>query len=141
SVEYLDPQGLAQDSHPANGELFPTTSGYRALVVDQRAISHQAAAALLQAAKAGVRVVFVGDLPNHDTTFATGARGDAEVQQDVAATLKQPSAARVVSQNDVAAALMRLGLEPRVRSNGTQILTQWRQVDGGAYIDLYNPSD
>jgi hypothetical protein len=51
SVEYLDPQGLAQEGAPKNGELFPGTSGYRVLVVDQRAISRDAAAAILKAAR------------------------------------------------------------------------------------------
>jgi hypothetical protein len=141
SVEYVDPVGLAEQSKPSNGELFPGTSGYRALVIDQRAISHQAAAAVLQAAKAGVRVVFVGALPDQDTTYATGAAGDNQVKADVAATLRQHSATNVAAQNDVAEALAQLGLTPRVASHDTQILTQWRQVDGGDYIDLYNPSD
>ncbi|WP_240522007.1 glycosyl hydrolase [Amycolatopsis vastitatis] len=141
SVEYLDPQGLARDSRPANGELFPRTSGYHALVVDQRAIGHDAAAAILRAAHAGVRIVFVGALPDHDTTFASGGRGDADVKNSVAETLKQPSAARVASQNDVAGALKRLGLAPRMASGGTQVLSQWREVKGGAYAYLYNPSD
>ncbi|MEV6846751.1 glycosyl hydrolase [Actinoplanes sp. NPDC051411] len=141
SVEYLDPVGLADQSHPRNGELFPTTSGYRALVIDQRAISHQAAAAILQAAKAGVRVVFVGALPDQDTTYATGVSGDNQVKTDIAATLRQHSATNVAAQSDVAAALTDLGLTPRVASHNTQLLTQWRQVDGGDYIDLYNPSD
>ncbi|MEV6641686.1 glycosyl hydrolase [Amycolatopsis sp. NPDC051371] len=141
SVEYLDPQGLARDSRPANGELFPGTSGYHALVVDQRSLGHDAAAAILRAAHAGVRVVFVGALPDHDTTFASGGRGDADVKNSVAETLKQPSATRVASQNDVAGALKRLGLAPRVASGGTQVLSQWREVKGGAYAYLYNPSD
>jgi hypothetical protein len=141
SVEYIDPVGLAEQGKPRNGELFPDTSGYRALVIDQRAISHQAAATILQAAKTGVRVVFVGTLPDHDTTFASGAGGDSDVVQDVAATLRQPSATKVAAQSDVPAALAGLGLTPRVASNDTQLLTQYRQVPGGAYVYLYNPSD
>ncbi|MGW5064224.1 glycosyl hydrolase [Streptomyces sp. NPDC004096] len=141
SVEYLDPQGLAKDAAPKNGELFAKSSGYRAIVVDQRAISQDAAAALLKAAKAGVRVVFVGDLPSTDSTNSNGASGDKTVKQDVAAALKQPSATRVVGQADVADALQRLRLSPRVASDGTQILSQWREVTGGAYVYLYNPSD
>lgn len=140
SVEYVDPVGLAEQGNPRNGELFPDTSGYRAVVIDQRAISHQAAATILRAAKAGVRVVFVGTLPDHDTTFASGAGGDREVVNDVAATLQQHSATKVAAQSDVAAALDQLGLAPRVASNGTQLLTQYRQVAGGAYVYLYNPS-
>ncbi len=141
SVEYVDPVGLAEQGSPHDGELFPGTSGYRALVIDQRAISHQAAATILQAAKAGVRVVFVGTLPDQDTTFASGAGGASEVQKDVAETLRQHSATRVAAQSDVAAALAQLGLAPRVASNGTQVLIQYRQVNGGAYVYLYNPSD
>jgi hypothetical protein len=141
SVEYVDPVGLADQGRPHNGELFPSTSGYRALVIDQRAISHQAAATILQAAKAGVRVVFVGPLPDQDTTFASGASGASDVKNDVAETLRQHSATKVAAQSDVAAALAQLGLAPRVASNGTQLLTQYRQVDGGAYVYLYNPSD
>ncbi|GII56009.1 hypothetical protein Pth03_43980 [Planotetraspora thailandica] len=140
SLEYLDPVGLVEESNPSNGELFPDTSGYRALVIDRRAISHQASAAILKAAKAGVRIVFVGDLPDKDTTFASGASGDLAVQKDVAATLRQHSATQVLAQSDVPAALERLGLEPRVASDGTRLLTQWRQVAGGAYIYLYNPT-
>lgn len=141
SVEYLDPQGLARDSRPANGELFPGTSGYHALVVDQRSVSHDAAAAILRAAQAGVQVVFVGALPDHDTTYGSGGRGDVDVRNSIAATLKERSVARVASQNDVAGALKRLGLAARVASGGTQVLSQWRDVKGGAYAYLYNPSD
>ncbi|MFI5610199.1 glycosyl hydrolase [Amycolatopsis sp. NPDC051903] len=141
SVEYLDPQGLAKDARPEHGELFPGTSGYRALVVDQRSITHEASAAILQAAKAGVRVVFVGALPDRDTTYASGARGDAEVKNNVAATLKLASATKAATQNDVANALKRLRLAPRVASGGTQVLSQWREIKGGAYVYLYNPSD
>jgi hypothetical protein len=141
SIGYVDPEGLAEDAAPSRGELFPDTVGYRALVIDQRAISHQAAAAVRKAAEAGVRVVFVGDLPRSDTTYATGGEGDKAVQRDVAATLKSRSATHVDFQGDVATALAELRLSPRVDSGGTQLLTQWRQVDGGAYIYLYNPAD
>ena len=141
TIGYVDPEGLAEDAAPRRGELFPDTVGYRALVIDQRAISHQAAAAIREAAEAGVRVVFVGDLPRSDTTYATGANGDKAVQRDVAATLKSRSATQVDSQGDIVAALATLRLSPRVDSGGTQLLTQWRQVDGGAYVYLYNPAD
>jgi hypothetical protein len=141
SVEYVDPEGLAEHGAPSDGELFPDASGYRAIVVDQRAISLSAAEAILTAAKEGVRVVFVGDLPNSDTTFATGADGDDAVKQTVEATLDQDSATRVGAQSDVGDALGDLGLTPRVKSFGTHILSQWRQAEGGAYVYLYNPAD
>ena len=140
SIGFLDPEGLAAAA-PKRGELFPDTVGYRALVIDQRSISQEAAAAVRKAAQAGVRVVFVGELPHSDTTYASGAAGDKAVQRDVAATLRTRSAIQVGFQGEVAAALAQLDLAPRVDSGGTQLLTQWRQVTGGAYIYLYNPAD
>ncbi|MEK8145721.1 hypothetical protein NKH18_43865 [Streptomyces sp. M10(2022)] len=53
TVEYLDPEGLAEDGAVGAGVLFPDGPRYRALVIDERAVPVAAAKALLKAAKAG----------------------------------------------------------------------------------------
>lgn len=139
SVQFVDPIGLAEEGVVGNGTLFPDGPGYRALVVDQRSVSAPAAKAIAKAAQSGVKVVFVGSLPDHDTTFNSGAAGDQAVKTAVAAAVASPNTARVETQGDVADALTSLGAQPRTSwSTGERVLTQTREVDGVTYMYLYN---
>ncbi|MEO9323387.1 glycosyl hydrolase [Nocardioides sp. C4-1] len=141
SVQFVDPMGLAEDGVVGDGVLFPQGPSYRALVVDQRSISADSARAIAAAAKAGVKVVFVGDLPDRDTTFSSGATGDQQVRTAVAEAVASPNTARVETQGDVARALADLGAQPRASwSTGERVLTQVREVDGTTYVYLYNTS-
>ena len=120
SIGYVDPEGLAEDAGGRAefaASCFRTPSATARSSIDQRAISHQAAAAIRKAAEAGVRVVFVGELPRSDTTYATGAAGDKAVQRDVAATLKSRSATRWISR----------AMSPP-RSRGSIFRREWTRV-------------
>jgi len=141
SVQFVDPVGLGEAGVVGKGELFPDGPGYRALVVDQRAVSAASAEAMAAAAAAGVKVVFVGSLPERDTTFSSGAAGDAAVRAAVARTLTSPNATRVETQGDVAQALSTLGAQPRTTwDTRERVLTQVREVAGTTYVMLYNTS-
>jgi len=141
TVEFVDPEGLAENGVVGNAMLFGETAGYRALVVDQRAVSAESAVTMAAAARAGVRVVFVGALPDRDTTYASGAAGDVAVREAIADALRQPTVVRVQTPADVAGALAKLGVRPRADSNGKHVLFQWREVEGLRYIYLYNPTN
>lgn len=140
-TQYVDPVGLAEKGVVGNGTLFPDTVGYRGLIVDERAISADAARAVAKAARRGLAIVFVGSTPTEDTTYASGRAGDRAVRKAVDIALRQPSATRVDTQADAARALARLGVRPRADWNDEHVLAQWREAGDTRYVYLYNPTD
>ncbi len=142
TIQYLDPEGLAEDGAIGGGVLFPDGPRYRALVVDERALPVYAAEALARAARAGVTIVFVGALPNRDAGYGAGAAGDKEVRRLVGEALASGKhVRRVEAQGDVADALAKVGLAPRVSWEDVDVLTQLRETEGVRYVFFYNPGD
>lgn len=142
TLEYIDPEGLAEDGAISQGQLFAKGPGYRALVVDERSVPVETAEAIKKAADSGVKVVFVGQTPTTATSLKSGATGDQKVKDLIASALASPSSVKVATQADVADALDEAGMNPRVgwKSN-SHVLTQLRQIDGVTYAYMYNPTN
>ncbi|NEB75805.1 hypothetical protein G3I40_11275 [Streptomyces sp. SID14478] len=141
SLQFIDPEGLAEKGAVGRRVLCPSGPQYRALVVDERALPLAAAEAVERAADAGVAVVFVGELPHTATGFRTDGNDDRKVAETVARVLRGRHAKRVATQADVLGALRGLGVRPRVSWSGAHVLTQLRYADGVRYLFLYNPTD
>ncbi|GIJ28966.1 hypothetical protein Vqi01_41280 [Micromonospora qiuiae] len=141
TIQYLDPEGLAEDGVIGDGVLFPNGPRYQALVVDERAVPVYAAKALAAAAKAGLTIIFVGAVPDADAGYAAGTAGDEEVRTFIKQALKGKHVRRVETQGDVADALDQEDLAPRVAWENANVLTQLREADGVRYVFFYNPDD
>ncbi len=139
SVQFVDPIGLAEPGAiDADGVLFDDGPAYRALVIDERALTPEAAEAIDAAASRGLRVVVVGEPPTDDSGFAAGSAGDARVREAVGRLLGRPTTARVGVQAEAADALAGLGLVPRASWAGATLLTQWRDAGARSYLLVYN---
>lgn len=140
-MQYIDPVGLAEKGAVGKGVLCPSGPQYRALVVDERALPVEAARAVERAVEAGVRVVFVGELPERDTAYRAGRNADRQVADSIARTLRSRHALRADTQADALAALRQAKVLPRVSWSGAHVLTQLRYSRGVRYAFLYNPTN
>ncbi|WP_426188308.1 hypothetical protein [Microbacterium sp. TWP3-1-2b2] len=137
SVQFIDPLGVI-DGVGRRPELFADGPGYRGLVVDERTLPPETAEAIAEAAERGLRLVVVGEPPAADSGFARGADGDARVRAAMTRALSMPTTARVRTMADAAAAFTRLGLAPRASTDGSAVLTQWREAGNVRYLLVYN---
>ena len=138
SVQYVDPIGLAEPDAVRDGLLFPDGPAYRALVVDERTLTPDAARAIADAAASGLAVVFVGALPEADSGWG-GTDSSDRVRAHVQEAGCAPSVARVAAWADVPDALDALGVGPRVAWSGPALLSQVRDADDRRFVVLYNP--
>ncbi|WP_285244181.1 glycosyl hydrolase [Pseudarthrobacter sp. fls2-241-R2A-127] len=139
SVQYLDPIGLSEASAVGNGTLFPDGPAYQGLVVEERAITPEAAEAIHKAAARGLCVVFVGESPTEDSGFGGNAKRSERVKAAVNRALELPTVTTVGAFSETAQALSQLGVSPRVSWNGPPLLTQLRDAGDRRYILVYNP--
>jgi hypothetical protein len=114
TYDFIDPVSLASAPIAASpGRLFPAGPSYRAIVVsNQEAMDPNAADRLLDAARRGVPVIFVGDTPTRSTSNTDPDRGDARVARDIAALRALANVKHVATEPDVAAALDALRVAP-----------------------------
>ncbi|WP_028659844.1 glycosyl hydrolase [Nocardioides insulae] len=137
-VQFVDPALLEQVEYDEAGTLLPGAAGYRAVIVADRVVSVRALARLVGAARAGLRVVLVGDLP-----AVNASREDAHLDLGdlLSELLGLPHVAQVATPGDAADALADLGLTPRVATRGDHLLAQVRDVGDRRVVLLYNPAD
>ncbi|MDW5596828.1 glycosyl hydrolase [Conexibacter stalactiti] len=139
SLGYLDPNGVIDRDAEGDGVLFPRGPRYRAIVIDERALPAAVAERLAEEAEQGLAVVFVGELPNRDTSYKNATRGDIRVQRAIERLLDAPTVARAATQADAAGALQRLGVVPDARwSTPVQVYSQQRETKTADYYYLYN---
>ena len=96
---------------------------------------------LNELATAGLKVVFVGDLPTRNSSYADQLRGhsDADVRAAVARLVRLPTVARVADYASAPAALGRLNVRADAEpASPVDILTQHRTDATGDYYYLYN---
>lgn len=138
TIQFIDPVGLAEaGAQTRDGHLFPEGPAYRAVILDERAISADAAEALDAAAQRGLAVLIVGEAPTHTTGFADPS-GDARVLTAVEALLGRPTVRRISAYGEAPATLRQLGIYPRARIDGESLLTQWRDSADAKYVLIYN---
>lgn len=117
--------------------------GYKALVLNnESSIPASAARRILLAARKGVAVVVVGDAPSTSTGLYRANRKDKIVARAMERLLDFPNVAQVSSEDDVADALLSLGIEPAACfGNASPLLTVHRV---SLFKDLwwvFNPTD
>src|SRR4051794_24474971 len=141
-LEYVDPLGLTAPRAGDGATLYPGGPSYRALVVDERALPAQTAAAIERHARAGLAVVFVGALPDRGTSGANVKAEDQAVRDAVRATLRAPHVARVAAQADVRRALDELGVEPGTAwSQPVPVYAQHRRTATTDYFYLWHAGE
>jgi hypothetical protein len=139
TLQFVDPGGLVDPRAAGDRTLYPRGPAYRALVVDQTSISGAAAQAIATAARRGLRVVFVGDLPDRGTSAAEPGVEDGQVRAAIAATLRQPTVRRVATEADVLDALRALGIPPGASwSQSVPVYSQHRASPSADYFYLWN---
>jgi hypothetical protein len=139
TFEYVDPEGVREPQAAGRGVLYPKGPAYRALVIDERALPGATADAIAREASSGLRVVFVGSLPDHGTGFADAGGEDRQVRAAVQRILAAPHVARVGTQAGVRGALKRIGVVPAARwSRPLPVYSQHRQKRGADYWYVWN---
>ncbi|MGH2949634.1 MAG: glycosyl hydrolase [Solirubrobacteraceae bacterium] len=143
TYEYVDAHSLTADALAVeDGRLGASLAGYRAVVLDERALAPDVAARLAELAEDGLAVVIVGRQPDRAPGFRGPESNDRRVQESIARLLLAPRVRQVEEPDDVRAALERLGVEPDVVYTGGAPLTAvHRQTEGADYWYLLNQSD
>lgn len=146
TYEYVSPQFLRWPSATVrDGALFPDRSAYRAMVFnDQAAMSVETAERLLELAREGFPLVFVGQLPTRTPGGKAPASEDARLRvviADIVALEDRDDAkvARVATEAELPGALEDL----RVRASAAHAPSPTlnvvrRQTDDTDYYFLYN---
>ena len=139
SLNYLDPEGLSDRRAAGKGVLFPNGPAYRALVIDQRAMPAEAAERLAKASVNGLSIVVVGSAPTAGAGNAAAAKEDARVRSAFRAILASRRTRVAKTQADVAGALAKLGVRPRLAfSERAPIYTQMRRAGNTDVWLLWN---
>ncbi|MDQ7905692.1 glycosyl hydrolase [Phytohabitans sp. ZYX-F-186] len=114
TYEYLSPAHLRMPSaRVSRGRLFPEAGAYQAIVLaNQTTMAVDTAHRLLDLARAGLPVVFVGDLPSATPGFHDAAARDAELRRVIGQLAKRPTVHRVAELDAVPGLLARLGVRP-----------------------------
>ncbi|MGV2984341.1 glycosyl hydrolase [Microbacterium sp. AGC85] len=138
TVQFLDPVGLVEGAaHPEKTVLFPDGPAYRAVVVNEEAITPEAAEALDEAAGNGLAVLVVGEPPTRASGFGH-QDGDERVKRAFTRLIGRRTARCINGFEEAVDALADLGVFPRVMTNGHAILTQWRDAQTSQYVLVYN---
>ena len=146
TVEYVDSTGVAQAGVGRQGDLFPQGPSYDALIVDPsqlyvggRRLAGATARTIDRASARGLRVVFVGALPNRGLSGRAPELENRSVRRAVARVLARPTTAHVSRQSQASRALKRLGTRPAAAWKGLRpVYTQLRETDRASYYYLWN---
>ncbi|KLU82943.1 hypothetical protein MAPG_02010 [Magnaporthiopsis poae ATCC 64411] len=143
TYEYLSPANFASENVTVqDGLLDSAGSGYRALVLDQeKFITPDAAAKLVELAKAGLPIVVVGTLPSR----AIGSVGQDVVSHAMSelAWAGYPNLKFIASSDLLLEALDGLSVKPRVQvaalaGSANDLHMLWRSDGRIGYLFLYN---
>ncbi len=142
SYEYLGATDLASEAARSHGGLLaPQGPGYRALVFNRQVyISPEAAAKVLEFARAGLPIIALGALPN----VTIGSLGQDFVSRTMASVSENLGNVKILDRNSsLLSALDELGVKPRVtiRSGGSKLYSLWRSADAADFVLLYNRGD
>jgi hypothetical protein len=144
TYDFIDPVSLGSErAMKVPRVLFGDGPAYRAFVLDQQPrLPVEAAHAILAAAKAGLAVVVVGDAPAQSTGLQDAAANDAMVVQAMGEMLALGNVAKVATPDDVAPALIRLGVKPAATfgDSSTLMPVHRKTEDGEDIYWLLNPS-
>jgi hypothetical protein len=150
TYDYFAPQLLLDTD--CDGTVAPGGPGYQAIIVYQDMLDVPSAAALLERARAGVRVLFVNGVTEMlamglDKTYEKAAAmtpfndgKEAELADIVARIKALPVCAEVDGPENALPALKKLGVEPRIRFGAANrnVLPFMREDGAVRYAYLYN---
>ena len=140
SYGFVSPAMLDLDTFTVeDGLLDADGAGYRALVIDSGTkLTVDAAEHLLEAAEAGLPLVFVGAVPSESPFYA---ERDADIAGIVADILSQPSVIQVADRASVPAALEGASVVPAADAAGsTTAVAVRRATESTDFYYLYNTS-
>ena len=139
TLEYLDPVGVREPAAAGDGVLYPDGPGYRALIIDERALPEDTATGdrPTGAARSGRRLRGIPARPGNQPPpdVERGSSGAARRGPSTAGAERRPRR----RPGHVARALARLGVQPAARwSRNLPVFSQRRQIDGTEYWYLWN---
>jgi hypothetical protein len=132
TYDFVDPVSLTSPKATAvPGKLFGNGPSYQALVINNESnMPADAAQTILHAAHKGLAVVIVGNSPSKSPGLYKAAWQDAMVAQAMNRLLRLTNVAQVASADDVAGALLTLGIKPAASFGGSSpLLTVHRRTD------------
>ncbi len=143
--EYLSPEYLRRkDARFRHGSLFPDQSDYQAMVFNnQTALPVDVARKLLDLARSGMPMVFIGALPNSTPGGRDPGTQDAEVTTLAKQMAALPSVKRVDTEAALPAALDALCVHPTVQrpQDSAAIQVMVRRTPKTDYYFLWNRTD
>ncbi len=143
SYDFVSPALLdLPQTSVANGRIDPAGPAYKALILhNQSGMTSHTLDRLQQLAAAGLRIVFVGDLPTRNASRADQIRGhsDAEIRGRVTSLLTLANVTKVTEYSAVPAALQRVGCRADAEpADPVDILTQHRSDRSGEFYYFHN---
>ena len=136
SYDFLDASLVGVLASPLSSQDGTTNKnslvgpGYRALIIDnQRALSLETVRHFSELVQNGLKLIFVGALPERVSGFDTTGQRDGELRAALEKLLRQPHVVRVALKDDVPQALKVEGVEPALRLSGlANIVTTSRET-------------
>lgn len=126
----------------SQGALDKSGPAYKALIIHQtKALTMSTVKTLQGLSSNGLKIVFVGETPSGNASYADTLRGnsDALIQAAVSALLQAPNVRYVSDYAQVPAVLNGLGIVADAQpGQPTDVLTQHRADQSGDYYYLYN---
>jgi hypothetical protein len=144
TYDFIDPLALsAPDAAATPGMLYGRSVGYRALILDRQAsIPAEAARAILAMAQRGLRIIVIGIAPGTSTGFQNSGQQDRMVERAMTAAKALSNVAYVDSEDEVPAALQRLGCAPDASfGDRSTLLSVHRQTPQHDLWWIFNPTD
>lgn len=127
----------------SNARLYASGPAYRALVLHNvTTLSVETLARVLQHARDGLPVVFVGELPQRVYGTEAGGNTDAELARNLTQLRELANVKLADSASDLPSALTELGVSPAARYQQAGLESAHRQdADGIDYYYFYNATD
>lgn len=135
SYDFVSPAALQLDNMSVkNGVLDSNGAGYKALILDNQSnISYDIAKKLLNYAKNGLTLVFVGQTPSNGTFT-----DDKNINKLMKEIMNQKNVVCVNNVEDVVDILKEKGIESDVQYNNQTLLTNHREDENKNYYYIYN---
>ncbi len=135
SYDFLSPATINLDNMKVkDGILDKDGSGYKALVFDNQSdISYETANKILEFAKKGLKIIFVGEIPNNNV-FSD----DKDINSIMEKIIKQENVVCVDSVDDVVNALKEKNIVADANYNNQTLLSNHHKTKNNDYYFIYN---
>lgn len=135
SYDFISPSTLNLDNMTVeNGILDHEGAGYRALIFDNESdISYKTAKKILEYAKNGLTIIFVGTTPN-DESYTN----DKDISSIMKKILKQKTVIQIENIEEIVSTLKDANIIPDASYNNQTLLTTHRNSHIADYYYIYN---